>query len=211
MPCTDYEGCFTDPTHMRVFYTQIITWVQDYATATYESPPAPDNWYYIITDQSGKEPCTDGKGNLADYSDWSMEYCPTDQNVYVGEQAMWHYYQEFGDAAPAVAIAHEWGHHLQYGVVGITERADHAKEDAIAVENQADCVSGAWSAYLADRQIMVEDDYVDVGNALVAVGQAEGPDRDHGTAEERQQAWVEGYVDGLNACNRYFPNQPLIT
>lgn len=142
----------------------------------------------------------------ASYSDQSYEYCPLDKTVYVGELQMWDYYARLGDAAPAVGMAHEWGHHLQ-AEAGITTTTP---EETVVTENQADCVAGAWSAWLVDQEIMNDDDFDDIGALLLEIGSAEGPGRDHGTAEEREGSFVHGFEGGMKACNEFVPDKPLI-
>ncbi len=80
----------------------------------------------------------------------------------------------------------------------------------MVTENQADCVAGAWSKWLVDQKIMNDDDFDDIGALLVEIGSAEGPGRDHGTAEEREGSFVHGFEGGMKACNEFVPDQPLI-
>jgi predicted metalloprotease len=207
VPCRDYEGCFTKSADMRHFFALIVELIRGYSAETYQSMPDVDAWHFVTLGESGQEGCTDGSGRQAAFTDESYEYCPLDHVVYVGEQQMWDFYTNLGDAAPAVGIAHEWGHHLQ-AVAGLTSTT---QSEAIALEDQADCVAGAWSKWLTAKEVMVEDDFGDIGALLVAIGSIEGPDRDHGTAEERQDSFLIGLDGGLAACNGYAPDNPLIT
>ena len=75
--------------------------------------PDMDRWHFVPSGKSGFESCTDSNGERALYSDESYSYCPLDRIVCVGERQMWRFYVDLGDAAPAVGIAHESGHHLQ--------------------------------------------------------------------------------------------------
>jgi hypothetical protein len=204
--CTDYEGCFTESADMSYFFSQIVKWIRQYSADTYESMPDPDKWHFVTLGDSGFEGCTDAAGDRATYTDKSYEYCPLDRTVYVGERMMWAFYTRMGDAAPAVGIAHEWGHHLQ-NVAGLTSTTQF---ETINLENQADCIAGAWSRWLVSQEIMVEDDFGDIGSLLVAIGSIEGPGRDHGTVEEREKSFVYGLNGGLSACNQYAPDKPLI-
>jgi predicted metalloprotease len=206
-PCEDFENCFTDSSDMSYFYSQIVAMIQRYSTSTYEAMPDVDEWRFISLGDSGPEGCTDRDGGQGLFTDQSYEYCPLDRTVYVGEQAMWDFYSRLGDAAPAVGIAHEWGHHLQT-MVGKTFKNTQA--DAINTENQADCVAGSWSAWLVSEGIMVKDDFGDVGSLLVEIASIEGPDRDHGTVDEREDSFIYGFQGGLSACNDYAPDTPLL-
>jgi len=206
-PCVDFETCFTDSSQMSYFFSQIMAMIQEYSASTYEAMPDVDDWHFVRVGRSGPEGCTDRDGRRASFSDQSYEYCPLDHTIYVGEQAMWDFYSRMGDAAPAVGIAHEWGHHLQ-AMVGVT--SDNTLADAINLENQADCIAGSWSAWLVNEDIMVEDDFGDIGLLLLEIGSIEGPGRDHGTVDEREDSFIYGFQGGLSACNDYVPDTPLL-
>jgi predicted metalloprotease len=106
-----------------------------------------------------------------------------------------------------VALAHEWGHHLQY-MLGV--RYGGTQAGAIAYENQADCVSGAWAQY-ADEQgwLETDDDIGDVETLMQLIGSRESRARDHGTSAERAEAFNLSYEGGIAACNAYFPESPV--
>jgi predicted metalloprotease len=192
---------------MEYFFNVIVPWIRDYSKATYRAMSEPSRWFYIKPGESGAERCRTQKGTQATYTEHSYEYCPTDKVIYVGQTAMWNYYLALGDAAPAVGLAHEWGHHVQT-MVGINA---NTPAEIIRQEDQADCIAGAWSAYLVQREIMVDDDFGDVGQLLVAIGEAEGPGRTHGTAAERTESWKQGFTGAIRACSSFFPDHPLIT
>jgi hypothetical protein len=44
---------------------------------------------------------------------------------------------------------------------------------------------------------MVQDDFADIGSLLVEIASIEGPDRDHGTVDERHQSFLIGLEGGL--------------
>ena len=152
VPCRDYEGCFTKSADMRYFFALIVELIRGYSADTYQSMPDVDAWHFVTLGESGQEGCTDGSGRQAAFTDESDEYCPLDHVIYVGEQQMWDFYTNLGDAAPAVGIAHEWGHHLQ-AVAGLTSTT---QSETIALEDQADCVAGAWSKWLTAKEVMVD-------------------------------------------------------
>jgi hypothetical protein len=204
--CEAYENCFTESAHMSYFFTHIVSMIRQYSANTYESMPDVDAWQFVPSGEYGPEGCTDSNGDRALYTDESFSYCPLDRIVYVSEQMMWHFYIDLGDAAPAVGIAHEWGHHLQ----SMVDLRISNQVDAIRQENQADCVAGAWSAWLVNEGIMVQDDFADIGSLLVEIASIEGPDRDDGTIDERQESFLIGLEGGLSDCNDYFPDTPLV-
>ena len=145
-----------------------------------------------------------------EYNDRSYEYCPSDRSIYVGEQSMWKYYSENGDAAPIVGLAHEWGHHLQ-NEAGMVVRRAHQREDILAQEIQADCVAGAWTGWAKTQNILNEQDDLDDVRQLMKVIAGYGPERTHGDLAERTEAFTTGLTSGIKACNRYVTQKPLVT
>jgi predicted metalloprotease len=137
-------------------------------------------------------------------------YCAGDWTVYVGQDQLWEFYLHSGDGAAAFGVAHEWGHFIQH-VAGVRGYAvDQASN--IQMENQADCVGGAFLGYLRDRGILEADDYDDVNAILVEIASAEDDVyRDHGTVDERDWAAQYGHDNGLDACSTYFLDAPLVT
>ncbi len=155
----------------------------------------------------GPEACLTSNGGQGQSSSASFEYCPADQTIYVGQDTLWLFYNESGDAAPAVGMAHEWGHHVQ-SLVGVP--LPRTTRHSVAFENQADCLSGAWTRF-TDTQGRLEypDDIEDIETLLPMIASAEGPDRDHGTLEERARSFDRGFSGDVAACNAYFPESPL--
>jgi len=137
----------------------------------------------------------------------AYEYCAGNRTIYVGQDLLWAFYRQAGDAAPAIALAHEWGHHVQY-YRGVPYGRTAA--ESVDFENQADCLSGAWAKY-ADEQgwLEREDDLQDVGTLMRFIGSAETSRRDHGTTAERSDAFQRAYASGAEACNAYFPDEPV--
>ena len=80
---------------------------------------------------------------------------------------------------------------------------------SVAVENQADCIAGAWAKYAKEQGWLNEqDDLQDVNSLLELIGSREGRARDHGTAAERLKAFQMSYEGGIKACNSFFPRSP---
>ena len=80
----------------------------------------------------------------------------------------------------------------------------------ISRENQADCIAGAWVAY-ADEQgwLNYPDDLQDVEGLLEVIAQDE-PGRSHGDLGERTDSVLLGIELGLEGCNDFFPDSPII-
>ncbi|MPZ49824.1 MAG: hypothetical protein GEU75_11130 [Dehalococcoidia bacterium] len=137
----------------------------------------------------------------------AYEYCGGNQTIYIGQDLLWTFYKQAGDAAPAIGLAHEWGHHVQFALDLPLPRT---AAQSVAFENQADCISGAWARY-AKAQSWLEDpdDLQDAGALLQGIGSAEGPGRDHGTAAERRKAFDLSLKGGIKACDAYSPTAPI--
>jgi predicted metalloprotease len=192
------EGAFTY-SQMADYLNAIAPMVAQFFEEQYAGIPDP-SLVYIPSGRAARGACG--------YSDgWAYSYCPADQAINVGQDLLWEFYQGAGDAAPAIALAHEWGHHIQlYRDVPF----GRTMTESVDFENQADCLSGAWAQY-ADEQgwLETEDDLADVGTLMQLIGSAESSRRDHGTTAERSEAFDLAYAGGAAACNAYFPDDPV--
>jgi hypothetical protein len=160
---------------------------------------------YVERGETGPQNCVDAEGEPGYYTEYSYEYCPGDETVYVGQETLWEFYTETGDAGPAMGIAHEYGHHIQY-MLGVP--APRTLAQSIRFENQADCISGVWARWMGQQGYLEtaenspngRSDLDDIRLMLPIIASAESDDRDHGTLEERARAFSEGYRDGPSAC-----------
>jgi len=192
------EGCFTYY-EMDEYLDAVMPMVAQFFEETFERVPEPRDIVYIPSGRVARTAC--GTSNSDAY-----EYCPANRSIYIGQNLLWQFYAGAGDAAPAVGLAHEWGHHLQV-MMGVQPVS---RSEAIGFENQADCVSGAWAKYAGEQGWLEgDDDLRDVTRLLDAIGSAEGPGRDHGTSAERESAFNAAYAKGIAACNAFFPDSPL--
>jgi predicted metalloprotease len=200
------EGKFTQAT-MEEYVNAIMPMITQYLQATWPRLPVP-KVIYVPLGAKGREECLDSDGRAATFSSGSYEYCGASAIVYVGQDMLWTFYDRTGDAGPAVGLAHEFGHHIQQSM-GVP--APRTAEQSTRHENQADCVAGAWTRY-TDEQGWLEypDDIEDIDALFPLIGSAEGPDRDHGTASERQAAFQRGFDGGAKACNSFYPSTPLL-
>ncbi|HZE65354.1 MAG TPA: neutral zinc metallopeptidase [Sporichthyaceae bacterium] len=118
-------------------------------------------------------------------------YCPRDDTVYLS--AGWLYraiYQRFGDLAAAVAVAHEWAHHVQ------TLDKLHPPSVMFA-ELQADCWAGVWVHDADVRDLLDPGDLPGAGQALYALGDYAYRSADHhGTPRQRLRELTVGYRVG---------------
>lgn len=186
---------------MREFLNVAIRLVNDYSTTQYKRMSRP-TYKYIEKGLTGNTPC-------GQTTDISYQYCPADQTITIGLEALWTLYQKFGAAGAVVALAHEWGHHVQNSVHVPAPVTD---QQTIVHENQADCVAGAWTRN-ADHVKILEypKDIVNAGALLVAIGDIEGPGRTHGTATERLASFSRGFAQGMAGCSAFYPSTPLLT
>jgi len=205
-PNGSLEGCFGFE-EMDRYLQAVLPMLQQFFRDLRPDLPGPRNVVYVRRGETGLQPCLDPGGRPGLATSTSFEYCGADQTIYVGQDLLWEFYRGAGDAAPAIALAHEWGHHLQ---VLLQVPPPRTAAQSVRFENQADCVSGAWARYADEKGwLETEDDIEDVETLIGAIGAREGAGRDHGTAQEREEAFNAGYERGLRACNAFFPERPI--
>jgi predicted metalloprotease len=198
-PNGDLEGCF-GYRQMGEYVDAVFPMVARFFETQFPDVSAPRDVVFVPAGQAARGAC--GVSTATAY-----EYCAADQTIYVGQNLVWAFYRQSGDAAPALALAHEWGHHLQFA-----ERlpAFGSVSASIAVENQADCIAGAWAKYAKEQGWLQEnDDLQDVQKLIEMIGSQESSDRDHGTTAERLEAFQRSYAGGIKACNAFFPRSPI--
>lgn len=153
-------------------------------------------------------------------------YCPLDRKAYLDTDFFTTLERRMGaggDFAAAYVVAHEIAHHVQ-NELGILEQANavrarvgQAESNAISVriELQADCLSGVWARRAEARFGSLEEgDIAEALNAAARIGddtlqrQAGQPVRPHtfthGTSEQRQRWFANGYRSGsIAACDTF--------
>ncbi len=118
---------------------------------------------------------------------------------------------QFGAFAPALVLAHEWGHAIQ-------ARVGYETYQTVYMEQQADCFAGAWTAHVAngDSDLHLADDDLDTALAgLLQLRDPSGVDGSeqgaHGNGFDRVRAFQDGFEDGAAACADYENNPPRVT
>lgn len=209
-PCSGpaVDGCY-DLSQMDVFFEQLKNMVREFFDATYIRMPHP-KLEFIRVDWAGLESCIkqDGSGGRQPSTDRSFGYCALDRKIYTGQNALWSYY-EIDDKAALFTLAHEWTHHAQ-AEAGIIKDLDTPSK-VLAVEKQADCGGGAMISYGVKRGWVDETDLTHIPKLMEGLGEPNTPLRQHGTVDERTEAFYAGFNGGMFACNKYVPKMPLIT
>lgn len=141
-------------------------------------------------------------------------YCPADKRVYLDLSFMDDLLKlgGKGDFSLAYVVAHEVGHHVQTLLDPQRMRGRSNQSDAIAIELQADCYAGLWAHYANQERDFLEPGDIQEGLATAAAvgddhiqrsaGQAVSPESfTHGTSEQRQQAFMQGFRSGdIRGC-----------
>ena len=134
------------------------------------------------------------------YSDGSDNayYCPADDYIAWDWELMASNFldEAIGDSFVYLVIAHEWGHAIQ-------ERLELSLQSQSA-ELQADCLAGAAIAGAVDdgNLLLEPGDRGEIFQSLAAIAdEAEwGDAEDHGSADERIEAYQFGESDGVDGC-----------
>lgn len=155
-------------------------------------------------------------------------YCPSDESIYIDTAFFDTLRRDFGASAGSLAqmyvLAHEWGHHISNltGVLGQVGNDSGPASGSVRLELQADCYAGAWVGAAstitdANGQLFLEPvtktEIADALDAAAAVGddhiqqsagQRVNPEGfTHGTSEQRQRWFVEGYQNGPMSCDTF--------
>ena len=123
-------------------------------------------------------------------------YCTRNNTIYITTQHIRMAYQ-YGDAALAYILAHEYAHAAQT-VGGFLPR------NITAVELQADCLAGFYMGAMPDVTFDLQD-IEQIAQIAYAVGDYEFNNRQHhGTPKQRANAVLRGFKasqgNGISAC-----------
>ena len=156
-------------------------------------------------------------------------YCPPEETVYIDPTFFQLMQQQFGASAGNLAqlyiVGHEWGHHIQ-SIIGTMEQYPNngtgPGSNGVRMELQADCYAGGWLGRATeqtdadgdpDLEKPTEEQIRDALNAAATVGddhiqeqagQVNPETWTHGSSEQRQRWFAEGYQNGLDACGQVF-------
>jgi predicted metalloprotease len=205
-PNQSLRGCFTSADEMVTYFEYVLPFIDAFFQQTWPKLPLPSHVYFLSTGSSVQQACIDPAGShLAD--DASYEFCPADNNVYIGESIAYALYSDAGDVAPATGLAHEFGHHIQ-SLTGVPSPATDAQ--TLVHENQADCVSGAFLGFANNHHWLEKSDQPVLEKYLELIASSEkDPNRTHGDFQERGSAVELGGEQGIKACDSFYPATPI--
>jgi Predicted metalloprotease len=95
-----------------------------------------------------------------------------------------------GDFGAALVVAHEFGHHITWELGTQLEWAEPGH--VMWFELMADCFAGNWTATAYAKGALETGDLEEAGAVLAVIGDAPGT-VDHGSAEQRLEAFLLGY------------------
>jgi uncharacterized protein len=160
----------------------------------------PDRYHYY---RGASNPPCGGQGARA--LPENAYYCSAENDEYVAFDLDWFtsYLDEHpGGATTFLILAHEWGHAVQDTWVEQQPNTD-AWNPGYLKELNADCLAGVWMADALKRGTIIEED----GDAEAIYGflweAGSGPwfaPGDHGTKEQRQQAFSDGLAQDTDYC-----------
>jgi len=112
-------------------------------------------------------------------------------------------FERFGSTGPAIVIAHEFGHVSQFQA-GVLNQA------TIVLEQQADCLAGAFARWMDDRQIIPFDNAASLDAAVGSTisfrdrpGSSPADPNAHGSGFDRVRAFQDGFESGVEFCALY--------
>jgi Putative neutral zinc metallopeptidase len=117
-------------------------------------------------------------------------------------------YSQFGDFAPAVIIAHEWGHRNQ-ALSGLFNNGRTTFQN----EQHADCQAGIFAAVEEDRGLLQMGDVMEAFSSLCAASGSSGwfDPTSHGTCSERVAAFQHGYATAKSQLTQVCSTSSLQT
>ena len=205
------------PETAEEFLTAVTEDVDRYWSQQFEDSGLPEprvSYAWIPEGITAESVCgVDGLGDQA------AAYCPGDDTIYISQKFATDIYTgaldralpgsaqgyggTSGDFAVAYIVAHEYAHQVQ-AELGLYERYGQSLP-TMNFELQADCYAGNWARSTADDGRLDEGDVQEALDAALAVGDFDPANPGHhGTPEQREAAWSDGFESGdPEACSKY--------
>lgn len=196
-----------DPNSFRTFVQRVADnvnwiWAKAFASGDPDQTYEPAQLVLLEGEEEMTSPCGQDLGPDRQDGRSPAHYC--DDTIYLSLHWLRGQPRQYGDFAVASVIAHEFGHHVQ-ATLGIlnTGRPEKTTE-----ELEADCLSGIW-AFSAYAEDYLTDEHIDQAVSL----QYDGAGGRHGTGEQREEWFRDGYRDGeADDCDSWrwddSPNAP---
>src|SRR3954447_9941623 len=199
------------PRDMEQFLTAVTKDVDTYWTKTFKAADLPEprvSYTWIPAGQTAASACGDGDGAMGDAA---AAYCRADDTIYISEKFATDIYdgaldqslpgssqgygKAVGDFAVAYIVAHEYGHQVQDELGEFDKDGDQVP--TMAFELQADCYAGTWANRAQAEDKLEDGDVQEALDAALAVGDfsTDSPGH-HGTPEQREAAWRQGFDSG---------------
>ena len=160
-------------------------WQEQFNNAGYRYEASPE----FIFDRTSPSPCGQASPRTGPF------FCTTNDGIYLPVAFFDQVAQPFGDAATAIVIAHENGHHIQ-DLLGLFDQPLTSAQ----IELQADCLAGVWAKTVFDRGLLEEGDIGEILGLVELSGDAPGTpvtaQGAHGNSAQRQQFFAQGYDGG---------------
>lgn len=160
-------------------------WQQQFNNAGYRYEPATE----FIFDTTAQSQCGEASPQTGPF------YCPVERGIYLPVEFFDQVAEPFGDAATAIVIAHENGHHVQ-DLLGIFDQ----RVTSAQIELQADCLAGVWAKTVFDRGLLEEGDIGEILGLVEISGDSPGTPVNaqgaHGNSALRQSFFAQGYDGG---------------
>src|SRR3954451_20213259 len=206
------------PSTMEEFLTAVTKDVDDYWTGVFKQNGLKEprvTYAWIPAGQTAASACGDDDGTLGDSA---AAYCAGDDTIYISEKFATDIYngtldkalpgssqgygRTIGDFSVAYIVAHEYGHEVQDELGRFDEYGQQVP--TMAFELQADCYAGTWANSASQENRLDDGDVQEALDAALAVGDFDTANPNHhGTPEQREAAWKDGFESGDPSCSTY--------
>src|SRR3954449_509321 len=205
--------------NMDQFLTGVTKDVDRYWTKVFKDSGLPEprvGYDWIPAGQTAASVCGDENGTLGDRA---AAYCSADDTIYISQKFATDIYdgaldqalpgssqgygRTLGDFSVAYIVAHEYGHQVQ-DELGVFDTYGQSLP-TMAFELQADCYAGTWAKSASQKNRLDDGDVQEALDTALAVGDFDTSNPSHhGTPEQREAAWKDGFQSGdPSACSTY--------